>query len=97
MVMHIAASFMGVTARQCCMTVHLPIASLPRVCSPPRPAHSEASSSTQAEQQAAVGCRPKRSLQSTLHAFLKPHQNFCYFIVSFSAAISVPHSVRVRW
>ena len=46
--------------------------SLPRAPSPPRPAQSEASSSTRAEQRALVHRRPKRSLQSTLHAFLKP-------------------------
>ena len=46
--------------------------SLPRAPSPPRPAPSEASSSTRAEQRALVHRRPKRSLQSTLHAFLKP-------------------------
>ena len=41
--------------------------SLPRAPSPPRPAQSEASSSTRAEQRALVHRRPKRSLQSTLH------------------------------
>ena len=46
--------------------------SLPRAPSPPRPAQTEASSSTRATQWALVHCRPKRSLQSTLHAFLKP-------------------------
>ena len=46
--------------------------SLPRAPSPPRPTQSEASSSTRAEQRALVHRRPKRSLQSTLHAFLKP-------------------------
>ena len=46
--------------------------SLPRAPSPPRPAQSEASSSTRAEQRALVHRSPKRSLQSTLHAFLKP-------------------------
>ena len=50
--------------------------SLPRAPSPPRPAQSEASSSTRAldraEQRALVHRRPKWSLQSTLHAFLKP-------------------------
>ena len=46
--------------------------SVPRAPSPPRPAQSEASSSTRAEQRALVHRRPKRSLQSTLHAFLKP-------------------------
>ena len=46
--------------------------SLPRAASPPRPTQSEASSSTRAEQRALVHSRPKRSLQSTLHAFLKP-------------------------
>ena len=44
--------------------------SLPRVRSPPRLAHSEASSSTRAVQRAAVYPHQKRSLQSTLHAFL---------------------------
>ena len=46
--------------------------SLPRAPSPPRFAQSEASSLTRAEQRALVHRRPKRSLQSTLHAFLKP-------------------------
>ena len=46
--------------------------SLPRAPSPPRPTQSEASSSTRAEQRALVHRRRKRSLQSTLHAFLKP-------------------------
>ena len=46
--------------------------SLPRAPSPPRPAQSEASSSTWAEQRALVHRRPKRSLQNTLHAFFKP-------------------------
>ena len=46
--------------------------SLPRAPSPPRPAQSEASSSTRAEQRVQVHRHPKRSLESTLHAFLKP-------------------------
>ena len=45
---------------------------LPRAPSRPRPAQSEASSSPRAQQRALVHRRLKRSLQSTLHAFLKP-------------------------
>ena len=52
--MHIAASLMTVMARPSCTTVRCSAPLTPRAPSPPRPAQSEASSSTRVEQRALV-------------------------------------------
>ena len=83
--------------------------SLPRVRSPPCPAQLEALSSARAEQRACVHRCPKRSLQRTHHAFLKPRdpprqeeeedrqpfERISCCIISFRYAISVPENMCV--